>query len=48
MKAQVHKLDINKLINVASDFNNLETKVDNLNSGKAKIVCKNCGFEKIK
>ena len=48
MKAQVHKLDINKLLNVASDLNNLETKTDNLNSGKAKTVCKSCGFEKIK
>ena len=38
MKAEVDKLDINKLVNVPTSLNNLKTKVDNLNVGKLKTV----------
>ena len=38
LKAEVDKLDINKLVNVPSILNNLETKVDNLNAGQSKTV----------
>ena len=38
LKAQVEKLDINKLINVATSLNNLQTKVHDLDVGKLKTV----------
>ena len=36
MKAEVDKLDINKLTSVPNSLNNLKTKVDELNVGKLK------------
>ena len=38
MKAEVDKLDINKLVNVPISLNNLKTKVDDLEVGKWKTV----------
>ena len=38
MKAEVDKLDINKLINVPTSLNNLKTKVKDLDFGKLKTV----------
>ena len=38
LKAEVDKLDINKLVNAATSLNNLKTKVDDLNVGKLKTV----------
>ena len=38
LKAEVDKLDINKLTNVPTSLNNLETIVDDLNVGKLKTV----------
>ena len=38
MKAEVDKLDINKLINVLTSLNNLKTKVKDLDFGKLKTV----------
>ena len=38
MIAEVDKLDINKLTNVATSLNNLKTKVDDLDVGKLKTV----------
>ena len=38
MKAEADKLDINKLTNVPTCLNNLETKVDDLDVGKLKTV----------
>ena len=38
MKAEVDKLDINKLTNVLPSLNNLKTKVDDLDVGKLKTV----------
>ena len=38
MKAEVDKLDINKLVNVPTGLNNLKTKVDDLDVGKLKTV----------
>ena len=38
MKAEVDKLDINKLVNGPNSLNNLKTKIDNLNIGKLKAV----------
>ena len=38
LKAEVDKLDINKLVNVATSLNNLKTKVDYLDVGKLKAV----------
>ena len=38
LKAEVDKLDINKLTNVPSSLNNLKTKVDDLDVGKLKAV----------
>ena len=38
MKAEVDKLDINKLVNVLTSLNNLNTKLDNLDVGKLKTV----------
>ena len=37
-KAEVDKLDINKLVNVPTSLNSLKTKVDDLNVGKLKSV----------
>ena len=34
MKAEVDKLDINKLLNVPTNLNNLKTKVDDLDIAK--------------
>ena len=38
LKAEVNKLDINKLVNVPTSLNNLKTKVDDLDVGKRKVV----------
>ena len=38
MKAEVDKLDNNKLINVRTSPNNLKTKVNDLDFGKMKTV----------
>ena len=38
MKAEVGKLDINKLVNVTTSLNNLKTKVDDLDFVKLKAV----------
>ena len=38
MEAEVDKLDINKLINVPTGFNNLKTKVDDLDVGILETV----------
>ena len=38
MKIEVDKLDINKLTNVPTSLNNLQTKVDDLDVGKLKKV----------
>ena len=38
MKAEVEKLDINKLLNVPTSLNNLKIKVDDLDVGKWKNV----------
>ena len=38
LKAEVDKLDINKLVNVPTSLNNLKTKVDDLIVGKLKTV----------
>ena len=38
MKAEVDKLNINKLVNVPTSLNNLKTKVDDLDVGKIKTV----------
>ena len=37
LKADVDKLDINKLVNVSSDLNNLKTKVDYLELIRLKL-----------
>ena len=41
MKAEVEKLDINKLVNVPTNLNNLKTKVDDCDIGKSKTVSVN-------
>ena len=38
LKAEVDKLEINKLINVPTSLNNLKTKVDDLDVGNLKTV----------
>ena len=38
MKAEVDKLDINKLVNIATSLNNFKAKVDDLDVGKLKTV----------
>ena len=38
MKAEVNKLDINRLTNVPTSLNNLKTKVDDLDVVKLKTV----------
>ena len=38
LKAEVDKLDINKLVHVSTSLNNMKTKVDDLDVGKLKIV----------
>ena len=38
LKAEVDKLDFNKLVNVPTSLNNLITKVDDLDVGKFKTV----------
>ena len=37
LKAEVDKLDINKLVNVPTSLNNLKTKKDNLDISELKI-----------
>ena len=38
LKAEVGKLDLNKLANFPTSLNNLKTKVDDLDVGKSKTV----------
>ena len=38
MKAEVDKLDIDKLVNIPTSLNNFKTKVNNLDVGKLKTV----------
>ena len=38
LKAEVDKLDINKLVNIPTGLNNLKTKVDDLDVDKWKTV----------
>ena len=38
MKAEVDKLDINRVVNVSTSLNNLKIKVDDLDVGKLKAV----------
>ena len=38
LKAEIDKLDINKLINLPTSLNNIKTKVDDLDVGKLKTV----------
>ena len=38
LKAEVGKLGINKLVNVPNSWNNLKTKVDDLDIAKSKTV----------
>ena len=38
LKAEVDKLDINKLVNVPTSLNNLKIKVDDLDVGKLKTA----------
>ena len=38
LKAEVYKLDINRLGNIQTCFNNLKSKVDNLDVGKLKTA----------
>ena len=38
LKAEVYKLNINKVTNIPTSLNNLETKVDDLNVDKLQTV----------
>ena len=38
VKAKVHKLEINKLVNILTDLNDFKTKVNDLDVCKLKIV----------
>ena len=38
LKAEIDKLDINKLVNVPTSLNNFKTKADDLYVGRLKIV----------
>ena len=38
MKAEVEKIDINKLVNVPTSLNNLKPNIDDSDVGKFKIV----------
>ena len=38
LKAEVDKVDINKLVNVSTSLDNLKTKVDDLDFGKLKTI----------
>ena len=38
MKAEVDKLDINKLTNLPTSLNNLKTEVNDLDVGKLKTI----------
>ena len=40
LKAEVDKLDINKLVNDPNNLNNLKTKVDDLYVGNSKLFLK--------
>ena len=46
LKAEVDKLDINKLTNVPTSFSNLKANVDDLGVGKLKTIP--VGLKKIK
>ena len=54
LKAEIDKLDINKLVKVPNNLNNLKTKVDDLDFGKLKTdivdneVVKNTKFNTLK
>ena len=48
LKAKVDKLEINKLVNVPTRLNNLQTKVDDLDVDKLKTVPVDFEIEKIK
>ena len=41
LKAEVDKLDINKLVNVPTSLNRLKTKVDDIDVGELKTDLKN-------
>ena len=45
LKAEVYRLDINKLTTVPTNLNNLKTKVDDLDVGKLKTAP--IGFKKL-
>ena len=38
LKAEIGKLEINKLTNVSTSLNNIKTGVDDLDAGKLKIM----------
>ena len=38
LKAEIDKLDFNKIVNVPTSLNNLKTKVDDLDVGKLETV----------
>ena len=38
LKAEIDKVDVNKLTNVSPSLNNLKTKIDDLDVGKLKSV----------
>ena len=38
LKDEVDKIDTNKLVNVPNSFNNLKTKINDLDVGKLKTV----------
>ena len=40
MKTEIDKLDINKLVNIPTSFNNLKTKVDDLDVAELKTIQK--------
>ena len=44
LKAEVQKLDINKLVNAPTSLNNLRTKVDDSDVGKLKSVTVNLSY----
>ena len=48
LKAKVDKLEINKLVNVPTRLNNLQTKVHDLDVDKLKTVPVDFEIEKIK
>ena len=40
LKAEAHKLEINKCVNFPTGMNNLKTKVNDLDVGKSKTSCR--------